>query len=262
MKGIGSLIGAGVLALFLLIGGCSSFRTVDAGEVGLVSHYGAISGETLQPGLHVVNPITTSVETMNITSQRKDGETSVYTQDIQTANVKYAVIYSLDPASAVRMRKTVGHDWEARLIQPAIESSIKTSFGSVNAINSIEKRPVLQDRVELLLRQALGPRGIRIENVQLTNIQFSGDFENAVEAAQVATQNAVAAKNQTVTITEQANQKVITAKADAEAMKIKSEALSSNPGLTQYEAVKAWDGHLPQNMYGSAPLPFLNIQQH
>jgi prohibitin 2 len=258
--GVGRLIGAGVAGLIFLVGGCSSFRTVDAGEIGLVNHYGAVSGETLQPGLHLVNPITTSVETMNTTSQRKDGETSVYTQDIQTANVKYAVTYSLDPTQAVRMRKTVGHEWEARLIQPAIESSIKTSFGAVNAINSIEKRPELQDRVEMLLRKTLGARGIRIENVQLTNIQFQGDFENAVESAQVATQNAVAAKNQTVTIQERANQQVITAKAEAEALRIKSEALASNPGLTQYTLAQKWDGHLPQQMIPGSTVPFINVQ--
>jgi regulator of protease activity HflC (stomatin/prohibitin superfamily) len=52
----------------------------------------------------------------------------------------------------------------------------------------------------------------------------------------------------------------VTAKAEAEAMQIKSQALSSNPGLAQYEAVQKWDGALPQNMYGGGAIPFIGVK--
>ena len=256
----GSLIGTGIIGAILLVTGLSSCSTVDAGEVGLYNRYGQIDNSVAQPGLHFINPITTDMEKMTVQSQRKNGETAGYTKDLQTANVKFAVTYSLDPAAAVRMRRTVGHEWSDRLVPPVVESSIKGVFGRVTAINAIANRQVMQDEVARALRAKLAPRGIRVEAFELTNISYSSAFEGAVEAAQVATQQAVAAKNQTVRIEEEARQKVITAEADAKAMKIKSEALSSNPGLTQYEAVKRWNGQLPTNMYGSAPVPFVNVK--
>lgn len=48
---------------------------------------------------------------------------------------------------------------------------------------------------------------------------------------------------------------------EAESMKIKSQALSENKQLIGYEAVKKWDGKLPQYMGGETPIPFINIQQ-
>ena len=41
-------------------------------------------------------------------------------------------------------------------------------------------------------------------------------------------------------------------------MEIKSEALSKNKGLTEYEAVQRWDGRLPQYMLGNS-VPFVNL---
>lgn len=43
-------------------------------------------------------------------------------------------------------------------------------------------------------------------------------------------------------------------------MEIKSEALSKNKGLTEYEAVQKWDGKLPQYMLGGAT-PFINLNK-
>jgi regulator of protease activity HflC (stomatin/prohibitin superfamily) len=261
MRGIGSFIGAGVVGLLLLTGGLSSCSTVDAGEVGLKNVYGQVGNEVLAPGLHFKNPITTSIETMSIQSKRKDGQTGVYTKDFQTATVTSAITYSLDPNAAPRMRRTVGNEWEARLISPVVESSIKSVFGQVNAIAAIENRQAMQNTIQDMIRKALSPRGIRVESFALTNIDYSDAFEKAVEDAQVATQNAVAARNHTVQVQEEAKQTEIRAQADAKAMQIKSQALSSNPGLTQYEAVHRWNGVLPQNIYGSAPIPFLNVNK-
>ena len=59
-------------------------------------------------------------------------------------------------------------------------------------------------------------------------------------------------------IEEEAKQKVLTAQAEAESMRIRSQAISQNQNLIQYEAVQRWDGKLPVNIYGSAPIPFIN----
>ena len=59
-------------------------------------------------------------------------------------------------------------------------------------------------------------------------------------------------------IEEEAKQKVISAKAEAESMRIRSQALSQNRNLVEYEAVQKWDGNLPQYMMGNS-VPFLNL---
>ena len=41
-------------------------------------------------------------------------------------------------------------------------------------------------------------------------------------------------------------------------MKIRATALSQNKALVEYEAVKKWDGKLPEYMLGNS-VPFINV---
>ena len=43
-------------------------------------------------------------------------------------------------------------------------------------------------------------------------------------------------------------------------MKIRATALTQNKALVEYEAVKKWDGKMPQYMMGNS-VPFINIKQ-
>ena len=57
---------------------------------------------------------------------------------------------------------------------------------------------------------------------------------------------------------EEARQKLISAQAEAQSMKIRATALSQNKALVEYEAVKKWDGKLPEYMLGNS-VPFINV---
>ena len=61
--------------------------------------------------------------------------------------------------------------------------------------------------------------------------------------------------------TAEAKGKELVGIAEAKALEAQGLALRSNPGLVQLEFAKRWSGALPTNMYGSAPVPFLNLTQ-
>jgi len=48
--------------------------------------------------------------------------------------------------------------------------------------------------------------------------------------------------------------------AQAAAIKAQADALKANTELVNLRRAERWDGKLPTNIYGSAPLPFLNVQ--
>lgn len=50
-----------------------------------------------------------------------------------------------------------------------------------------------------------------------------------------------------------------TGDAELEGIGIKSEALTRNPKITEYEAIQKWDGKLPTYMLGNST-PFINIK--
>ena len=85
-------------------------------------------------------------------------------------------------------------------------------------------------------------------------------FEKAIESKVTAEQEALKAKNKTVQIQEEAKQKVISAEAEAKSMAIRANALSQNKALVEYEAVKKWDGKLPDYMMGNS-VPFISLKK-
>lgn len=51
------------------------------------------------------------------------------------------------------------------------------------------------------------------------------------------------------------------AKGEAEAIRIQAQAIQSQGGkeYVNLKTIEKWDGRLPINLYGSAPIPFLNV---
>ena len=143
------------------------------------------------------------------------------------------------------------------MITPQILKAVKDTIGSWEADTLVSNREKAANDILSSLKMGLEPYYIRVQSVIIENIDYSSQFERAIEEKQIATQDAIKAKNRTKQIEEEAQQKVLSAKAEAESMKIRSQALSQNQNLVAYEAVQKWDGKLPVNLYGNAPIPFL-----
>jgi prohibitin 2 len=240
---------------FTFLSACS---TVEADERGIFTNFGSVEGPVL-PGLQWYNPFTTSLEVLSTAPKKWDSSTMAYTSDFQNAKIDFTVTYQLDPSKVKDIWVSAKTEWDTRFIPPVVESAIKQIIGKTTAIALIQNRAASEDTIKSNINSSLKKRGIIISEFSVRNVEFSQEFEKAVERKQVAVENAQASKNQTVQIEEQAKQRIISAEADAKAMQIKSQALSTNPGLAQYEAVQKWDGVLPVNMYGNV-IPFVPIK--
>jgi len=245
------------LASATLLAGCGS---VDTGNVGLWNRFGQIDDEVAQPGVYGVNIFTTSLEEMSVMSTPWKNKTPIYTKDIQTGTVDFNVTTSLNPSSAVKMRKTVGLEWREKILPQVVESTIKDVFGRYDAADAIAKRAQIQNGILADLRKALRPRGINVDDFQLTNIDYSDAFEDAVEKAQVATQKATEARNATVRVEEEAKQTKIKAQAEAESIRVQADAISANPAIVKLRWVEKWDGAMPATVYCSPGAPCVQGQ--
>ena len=154
--------------------------------------------------------------------------------------------------------ENIGLDYKTKLIFNHLNDVLKDVIGKWQAQDLVSNRDKARVEIIELLQTRLDKRFIQNVLFQLNDIDYSDKFEGAIEDKVIAEQKAQEAVNNTKRIKEEAEQKLISAKAEAEAMEIKSEALSKNKGLTEYEAVQKWDGKLPQYMFGNST-PFVNI---
>jgi prohibitin 2 len=262
---IGGVVGL-IVALWLVF---ASMETVENGHRGMKVSFGKVDSELLTPGLVFVNPFTTKVVLMNIQTNKWEGESQAYTRDVQQAKILFTLNYNLEPSRVIETYQSVGTDWAGKLVGQVVHESIKREFGQHEAVDVIAQRDKASRAIEAEVKEKLALRSVNVTGFQLTNIDYTPEFEHAVEQKVIAQQKAIEEQNRTVQIREQAAQKVETAKgnaeatvlnakAEAESIRIRANALEANAKLVEWEAVQKWNGQMPTYMMGGA-MPFIQI---
>ncbi len=246
-----------LIVTFLLI--FNPIAIVGVGERGVKVTLGKVSPESFTEGVHFVTPFISKIKNMDVKTQKKYMETEVYTKDIQQARISYVINYNLQPQNAHKMYREVGMDYTNTILMPVVEGTIKDVIGKWNAQDLVANREAATSDVIGKLQRQLESKYINVTGFQITEINYSKVFEQAIESKVTAEQEALKAKNRTVQIEEEAKQKIISAEAEARSMKIRSDALAKNKSLVQYEAVQKWNGILPTYMMGNA-VPFIGME--
>jgi regulator of protease activity HflC (stomatin/prohibitin superfamily) len=109
----------------------------------------------------------------------------------------------------------------------------------------------------------LSSYAILVDDFSIVNFKFSQVFEQAIEAKQTAEQLALKAQRDLERIKIEADQKVASARAEAEALRLQKENVTPQLiKLRQIEAsikaIEKWDGHLPK--INSGAVPFIDVK--
>ena len=246
-----------LFVLFLIV--FQPMTIVGVGERGVKVTLGQTSPVALEEGVHFVMPFISTVKKMNVKTVKSNIATMAQSKDIQQARIVYVVNYNLQPENAPKMWRTVGRDYVSVVVMPTVEGIVKDTIGKWNAQDIVANREKVASEVLFKLNEKLGPKYINVSDFQITEIQYSQAFEQAIESKVTAEQEALKAKNKTVQVQEEARQKIIASEAEAKSMAIRAQALTQNKNLVEYEAVQKWDGKLPQYMMGNS-VPFVKLK--
>lgn len=246
-----------IIFLFIILVALSPFAVVASGSRGVVTRFGAVSEKILTEGFHLINPLD-SVHQMDVRTRLLETDADSASKDLQSVNTTVALNYHVNPLEVNRLFQEVGDDYEYSIISPAIQESVKAATAKFTAEELITKRSDVNDVIWENIEQRLEGNHIILDDLSIVNFSFSDEFNAAIESKQTAEQNALRAANDLRRIELEAQQTIVQAQAEAESIRIQSEALQSQPELIQLEAVRKWDGVLPYYI-GSGNLPFLNI---
>jgi regulator of protease activity HflC (stomatin/prohibitin superfamily) len=246
-----------ILTISLSLVGCA--EQIDEGYRGIKTHWGSVEKVALNPGIYFYLPISSNIFEIDVREHKFQSKTPCFTRDTQNVEVEFVVTYYPIQDKITDLYSQFGLDWDAKVVNQIVLGSIKDTIGQYIADDIVSKRELAKNTAQEELRKALALRHVILTRLDFTNLDFDDQYEKAVEAKVTAIQRASEAKNRTVQIEEEAKQKIKSAEADARAMQIKSQALSQNRGLVDFEAVQKWDGKLPEVMFGSS-VPILNLE--
>ncbi len=234
---------------------------VHPGQRGVVVQLGAVQDTILGEGVHFVMPITQSVKKMDVQIQKVEVSSEASSKDLQMVYAKVALNYHLDALKVNKIYQSLGNDADSRIIAPAIQEYLKKSTAMFTAEELISKREIVKEEFKKSLTIALAVNNVIVDNVFITNFEFSKEFNHAIEQKVTAEQEALMEKNNLAKIKFLAEQKVATATADATAIAIQAKAVTSQGGkdYVQLKAIEKWDGHLPTQMIPGSAVPFIDL---
>jgi prohibitin 2 len=256
-----SLIGGGlgIALLAVVFGPLKPFATVGAGERGVVMKFGNVQNQELDEGLHFKLPIVTTVKNLTVRVQKTDVQAQAASSDLQDVNVNVAVNWHIDPVQVSEIFQQVG-DLQTitdTIISPAVSEVVKAAISRRPVQAILRERIALKDEIDAALKRRLEPYSIYLDDISLVNFGFSPEFNAAIEAKQVAEQQAQQAAFKAQQAEEEAKAEINRARGQAEAQRLLRATLTSE--ILQQRAIEKWDGHFPTVMTGQGSLPLINI---
>lgn len=252
------------LVLFSILTGCTS---VPPGHRGVQIYFSELQPGTLDPGLYssvlmTIVPVSTQV-------QATEAESSATTNDLQNVTTTVTLNWSRDPKAVREQYRTYPYIVK-RIIYPAIQESVKSVTAQYTATDLVQKRQEVKQAIIDLLTKRLGPIGIVMDTVNITDFAFSDDFNLAIEAKVKAEQEALRAKEElqkTKIVAQQAEAEaqgkkaaaILKAEGDARAIDIRGAALKANPQVLELKRIETWNGVMPSTLISGGSEPLINI---
>ncbi len=212
---------------------------VPAGHVGVMDFFGRAFDRELQPGLQFKIPfarvVSMNTQTNDYTMTSRTGEGQVknddsinaLTKEGLTVNLDITALYHITNTSASEIYKTIGKEYESKILRPTIRSSIRGVVAQFDA-NELysEKREEAGQKILENIKAQLNPRGFAVEDVLIRNVVLPQKLADAIEEKLRAEQEAqrfdfILAKEE-----KEAERKRIEAKGQRDAQKIINESLT------------------------------------
>ena len=236
----------GIVIFIVVILGLLSFKTIKSGEVGLKVRFGKIVDTSLKEGLNLKLPIIEKIVKVNIKVQKAELQTESSSKDLQTIKTMLAVNYRVDSEMAVSLYKTVGNSYEETVLIPAIQESIKSVMSQYTAEQTITKRNEVSDKCLEEIQNQVEKYGIRIEDFNIIDLDFSDAYNQAIEEKQVAEQKVLTAQQELERTKIEKEKKIVEAQGTKEANEILNSTLTDNNLTKQF--IDKWNGQLPTAM--------------
>jgi regulator of protease activity HflC (stomatin/prohibitin superfamily) len=269
----------GFIVLIVVVS--ASIKIVEAGHRGVLLEFGAVDTTvSLNEGLHFVTPFKDNVIQLEVRTQRTTENAASASRDLQDVSTQVALNYHVNPETVQVLYKEIGFDYSNRVIQPAIQESVKQVTARFNAEELITRRETVKTEIEEQIKLRLAVYNIVVEGISITEFRFSEQFTRAVEAKVEAEQRALQATNDLRRIEIEAQQaeaqaigqqkaniaraeglrqaNILEAEGEAEAIQIIDQRLRESPSYLEWLKAQKWDGRLPL-VVGDGATPFITI---
>jgi len=264
----GTLVGLGIALFMGVILLFAGVRTVDSGEVAVVTKFGRVTGRVLDPGAHIIIPFVEGTmryntkkviyETASAEGQKgsdadyKDYPVDTNTEDGQQVDVYYTVRFSVDPTKAAWVAQNIGN--QAGLVEKIVKTesriwarNIPRGY-SADTLYTGSGSTEVQNEIFDALEKTFSNNGLVLDSVGIREIKFSENYVGAIESKQIEAVKVETEENRAAQAKFRKEAAITEAEAQARSQELQRTTIS--PELLEKLWIERWDGHLPTYMMG------------
>lgn len=256
---------------------------VPAGSVSVVTRWGAVTSRTLRPGLSLIIPfvegkVTLSTqETVYETSPAdkmeagksaadyQDYDVDTNTSDGQHVDVSYSVKYSIQADKVGWIVQNIGdqRDVNEKVVKfhSRILARLVPRRFTASTLYMGDGQEKAQDEIAERLTAEFGPKGVILLEFGIRELVFEDKYMDAIESKQIEREKITAEEYKAEQAFWRKEATITIAQGEAEAYRVKAEAIAESPEIVQLKLVEALEGQnfdvifLPSEM-----LPLINIK--
>lgn len=160
-------------------------------------------------------------------------------KDLQMVNISLRTLCRPDEAKLSRVYRSLGTDFDEKILPSIVNEVLKSTVAQFNASQLITQRDQVSRQIREILIKRAKDFDIVLDDVSITHLSFSPEYEKAVEMKQVAQQQAERARWVVEKAKEQKKTIILKAQGEQQAAKMIGEAIKNNPGFVDLRKIEA-----------------------
>lgn len=217
----------------------NSFFTVQGGQRAILwSRLSGVKPTVYNEGMHPRMPLIEYPVHFDVRTRPRNVQSLTGSKDLQMVNITLRVLSKPNVSALAFIYTRLGHDYDDRVLPSIVNEVTKAVVACYNASELLTKRDVVSAEIQQRLVARASDFEIILDDVSITHLSFSSEYTAAVEAKQVAQQDAERSRYVVEKAIQEKRSIVVKAEGEAEAAELIGKAISNNPGFIKLRKIE------------------------